>query len=102
MSDSAIFFVLISSGHPKANYDYSPQWGRGTPNTYIDNKYSYRVVKNDTDLGIRDPYEVQGDGSQKVNFLEYNKGYGIEETSRIRVYAVDPTNGNQYLVAQWH
>ncbi|KAI0640748.1 Fve family of fungal immunomodulatory protein [Trametes meyenii] len=88
------------------------KWTRGNPNTFIDSvtfprvltdkKYSYRVVKDDIDLGIRAGYEVNSDGSQKVNFLEYNSGRGIPQTSSILVYVVDPDNGNQYLVAQWN
>lgn len=104
-----IFAILLTQ--KKIDVDYTPSWGRGSPNSYIDNltfpkvltdkKYKYRVTKGTKDLGVRDAYSVSADGSQKVNFLEYNSGYGIEDTTTIKVYAVDPDNGNQYLVAQW-
>ena len=42
------------------------------------------------------------DGSQVVDFLAYNRGYGIDEALTIRVYAVAPDSGNQYLIAQWN
>jgi hypothetical protein len=112
MSDSAIIFsLLLSQSQKKIDIDYTPNWGRGSPSTYIDTltfpkvladkKYKYRVVKGSQDLGVRDGYGVGSSGSQKVNFLDYNAGRGIEDSSTIKVYAVDPDNGNQYLVAQW-
>ncbi|KAJ4171183.1 hypothetical protein NW754_007329 [Fusarium falciforme] len=109
-NDSAVLFYIVAS-QKKLNFDYTPNWGRGNPNSYIDNltfprvltnkPYKYRVVKAGQDLGVRDSYSVQSDGSQKVNFLEYNAGRGIADTQTIQVYVVDPDNGNQYLVAQW-
>ena len=105
-----ICFYLASSVK-KVNFDYTPQWGRGSPSSFIDNVtfprvltdkgYKYRVVTGGEDLGVRDSYSVAPDGSQKVNFLEYNAGYGIADNNRIRVYVVDPDSGSQYLVAQW-
>ncbi|KAI0676104.1 fungal immunomodulatory protein Fve-domain-containing protein [Trametes maxima] len=112
MSGESSILLHLASSLRKVHFDYTPQWTHGTPNTFIDSvtfprvltdkKYSYRVVEDDTDLGIRAAYEVNSDGSQEVNFLEYNKGYGIPDTSLIKVYVVDPDNGNQYLVAQWN
>jgi hypothetical protein len=111
MSSSILLFHLISE-YQKIHVDYTPQWGRGSPRSYIDNvtfpqvlsdkDYKYRIVKGDEDLGVRKSYQVHSDGSQKVNFLEYNGGYGIADTTTIKVYVVDPDNGNQYLVAQWN
>jgi hypothetical protein len=111
MSSSILIFHLISELQ-KIHVDYTPQWGRGSPSSYIDNvtfprvlndkEYKYRIVKGDKDLGVREAYSVQSDGSQKVNFLEYNAGYGIEDRTTIKVYAVDPDSGNQYLVARWN
>ena len=112
--ESALLFHLVAS-LKKVNFDYTPQWGRGNPSSYIDNVtfprvltnkvYKYRVVKGGSggpqDLGVRNAYSVGADGSQKVNFLEYNSGYGIADSTTIQVYVVDPDNGNQYLVAQW-
>ena len=110
MSDSGIYFVMIRS-NPKIDIDYTPAWGRGSPNTYIDNltfpkvlddrPYRYRVVKGNSDLGTRDADAVGEDDSQRLNFLECNKGYGIADSNSIKVYAVDPDSGNQYLVTQW-
>ncbi|CAM1507715.1 Fc.00g045630.m01.CDS01 [Cosmosporella sp. VM-42] len=112
---SSLLFHLVTS-LKKVNFDYTPKWGRGSPNTYVDNvtfprvltdkAYKYRVIKggwtSGQDLGVRKAYAVESDGSQKVNFLEYNSGCGIADSSIIQVYIVDPDNGNQYLVAQWN
>ena len=105
-----ILFYLASTIQ-KVNMDYTPQWGRGSPSSYIDNvtfprvltnkTYQYRVVKGDEDMGVRDSHPVTADGSQKVNLLEYNAGYGIPDTTPIKVFVVDPSNGNQYLIAKW-
>ncbi|RPD64156.1 immunomodulatory protein FIP-Fve [Lentinus tigrinus ALCF2SS1-7] len=111
MADSTgIIFALIAQ-YKALCWDYTANWGRGNPSSYIDNitfkkvittkNFKYRVVSAGNDLGVRDAYSVQSDGSQKVNFLDYNAGRGIEDTKRIQVYVVDPDNGNQYLVAQW-
>ncbi|KAI9067963.1 immunomodulatory protein FIP-Fve [Trametes sanguinea] len=110
MSDSSAMLLYLASTLHTINIDYNPRWGRGNPSNFIDNvtfprvltdkEYTYRVYKDETDLGVRKSYEVQGDGSQKVNFLEYNKGYGIADSSTIRVYVIDPDTGNQYLVAK--
>ncbi|KAF4459075.1 immunomodulatory [Fusarium albosuccineum] len=114
-NDSTLIFHLIAN-LKKVNVDYTPQWGRGNPRSYVDNvtfphvltdkAYKYRVVKGGwgggQDMGVRNSYAVQSDGSQKINFLEYNSGHGIEDTHTIQVYVVDPDNGNQYLIAQWN
>ena len=111
MADISMILFYLASTIKQVNIDYTPQWGRGHPSSYIDNvtfprvltdkEYQYRVVKGDDDLGVRKSYSVAGDGSQKVNFLEYNSGYGIPDTTRIQVFVIDPSNGNQYLIAQW-
>ncbi|KLO20748.1 kinase-like protein [Schizopora paradoxa] len=91
-----------------------PTWKRGNPSIYIDEltipllpsdkQYQYRVVKGDTDLGIKETYPREIGGSQRINLLEYNEGYGIQDTVPIKVYAVDPEEeeGNrETLVASW-
>lgn len=110
MSYSGFLFIVIQSS-PKLDIDYTPAWGRGSPNTYIDSvtfpkvlndkEYRYRVVKGSSDLGTRNADAVRENGSQRLNFLEWNKGYGIADSTSIKVYAVDPDSGNQYLVSQW-
>ena len=110
MVDTSVLLALAAQ-YQRIHFDYTPAWGRGTPSSYIDNvtfphvlddkEYQYRVVIGDKDLGLRKSYAVHADGSQKVNFLEYNAGYGIADNNRIRVYVVDPDSGSQYLVAQW-
>lgn len=87
-----------------------PRWTRGNPKSYInsltipkpptDKPYSYRVMKGDEDLGIRPTYERDPDGSQRVNLLEYNRGYGIPDRIRIQVYAVDEV-GSTEMIAEW-
>lgn len=89
-------------------YSNPPKWQRGNPDVYIDsiifpvvpsNKtYQYRVIKGSEDLGIQPTYTLNKDGSQTVNLLEYNGGYGIQETIPIQVIAVDP-EGHEVLVA---
>ena len=101
----------LASALRKVQFDYTPQWGRGTPDTVIesvtfpcvlaDKEYTYRVVVDNTDLGVRRANSVQVDGSQMLNLLEWNKGSGIRDRCRIRVYVVEPDTGSQYLVAQW-
>lgn len=90
---------------------YKPTWTRGSPSVYIDSvtfpqvltdkTYTYRVVNGGVDLGIKPPYEVQPDGSQTVNLLEYNQGYGVHESIPIQVFAVDPEDDGETLVADW-
>ncbi|KAI0695342.1 immunomodulatory protein FIP-Fve [Cerioporus squamosus] len=110
MSDQTGYIFALIGQDKVLSWDYTPNWGHGSPSSYIDNvtfpqvitskNFQYRVVAGGTDLGVRAAYAVQSSGSQKVNFLEYNAGHGIEGTKRIQVYVVDPDNGNQYLVAQ--
>ena len=110
-STSAVLLALASTLQ-KVCFDYTPQWKRGTPNSYIDSvtfpkvltdkNYSYRVVVDGNDLGTQAGYSVGADGSQVVNLLEFNKGYGVKDTSSIKIYVVDPDDGNQYLVASWN
>jgi hypothetical protein len=56
-------------------------------------------VKGEDDLGIQPTYEPDPDGSQRINLLEYNQGYGISDRIRIRVYAVDEVGST--LIAEW-
>nr|AKU37620.1 fungal immunomodulatory protein [Chroogomphus rutilus] len=96
----------------KISFDYTPNWGRGSPSSYIDNltfpkvltdkAYTCRVVVSGRDLGVRPSYEVASDGSQKINFLEYHNGYGIADTNTIQVYVVDPSTGDDFIIAQWN
>jgi len=93
-----------------------PSWKRGSPSTYIDEliipvlpsdkQYQYRVpvVKGDTDLGIKSTYSREANGLQRINLLEYNKGYGVQDKFPIKVFAVDPDKeegSNEILVASW-
>ena len=93
-----------------------PTWTRGNLSSFIDSltipepplpdgkDYAYRVVKGDTDLGVQQAYVRDADGSQRINLLEYNKGYGVADRTPIRVYAVaqdGPEKGEELLVAQW-
>ncbi|KAI0630620.1 Fve family of fungal immunomodulatory protein [Trametes polyzona] len=110
MSSTSSLLLHFASMLRKIHIDYTPQWTRGDPDTVIvavtfprvlaDKRYSYRVLCGDVDLGIRGEQAIQSDGSQTVNFLEYNHGVGVSQKDHIRVYIVDPDNGNQYLVAQ--
>jgi len=93
-----------------------PEWTRGNPSNYInvltipeppsDREYNYRVVKGDVDLGIKPTYNRDEDGTQRVNLLEYNRGYGISDTTPIKVYASvigqDASGAvEETLVARW-
>ena len=112
MVDMSMILFYLASTIQKVNMDYTPQWGRGSPSSYIDNvtfphvltdkAYKYRVVKGGQDLGVRDSYAVASNGSQKVNFLEYNAGRGIADSNTIQVYVVDPDDNNNYLIAQFN
>lgn len=110
MTSPSSILLHLASTLRKVHIDYTPQWMRGTPEALVvavtfprvlvDKHYSYRVVCGDIDLGTKRAQGTQIDGSETVNFLEYNHGAGIPETQHIRVYVVDPDSGNQYLVAQ--
>ena len=112
MSDLTASYFNIIAHEKKCCFDYTPRWKRGNPSSYIDSvtfpmvltnqSYDYRVVRNNNDLGTRPAYDVESDGSQKVNFLEYNSGYGIPSRETISVYLVDPDTGDQCLVARWN
>ncbi|THH32530.1 hypothetical protein EUX98_g1665 [Antrodiella citrinella] len=90
---------------------HKPRWTRGNPPNYIDavkfprvlkdKPYQYRVVRGEDDLGIKPSYEIQTDDSQTVNLLEYNSGYGVSDRIPIQVFAVDPEDKGETLVAQW-
>lgn len=67
-----------------------------------DIQYAYRVVKGQSDLGVRKTYERNGDGSQTINFLEYNQGYGIVDSTHIKVFATDLGSGKEFLVVEWN
>ena len=71
------------------------------PFVLVDKPYRYRVRSGRFDLGIRDTYELSPDGSQRINFLEYNKGLGIIDSTHIKVFVVDP-DGREALVAYWN
>ena len=105
---SAAFFYLVET-MSRVCFDYTPNWQRGNTGNYVDaatfpkvltNKsYSYRVVVNGRDLGVRAANGVNSDGSQQVNLLDYSGGYGVDQGSRIQIYAADPDDSNQYPVA---
>ncbi|OJT03424.1 Immunomodulatory protein Ling Zhi-8 [Trametes pubescens] len=108
-SPSSILLHLVATLR-KVHFDYTPQWKRDAsqkniiavtfPRVLVDKRYSYRVVCEDNDLGIRRGTGPFAGGAETVNFLEYSHGSGIPQTHRLRVYVVDPDTGNQYLVAQ--
>ncbi|EKM60038.1 uncharacterized protein PHACADRAFT_192435 [Phanerochaete carnosa HHB-10118-sp] len=68
-SSSAALFYLVQI-MSRVCFDYTPDWQRGNPNSYID-------------------------------MVKLPKGYGVEQGSTIQIYAVDPDDGNQYLIARW-
>lgn len=94
-------------------YDGELRWIRGNPpwsnyvdgvmfpNVRQDGSYTFRLQKGNVDLGTQPSYAVGEDGSQKVNFLEYNAGYGIRDDTRIQVYVSGLGTGGEHLVAQW-
>lgn len=98
---------------PFQTYTGTPQWQHGNapfynyvdavflPNVPRDKPYTFRVQKGDVDLGTRPTYELEDDGSQKVNFTEYNAGYGIRDDTPINIYARDPETDTEHLVARW-
>ncbi|KAI0063124.1 Fve-domain-containing protein [Artomyces pyxidatus] len=107
---TAVLFTLAVAVN-RVDFDYTPRWKGNNPTTYIDSitfdkvltdkVYQYRVVKGTRNLGIMPPPKVQPDGSQTVNLLEYNGGYGIPATLRIQIFVRDPATGNEYKIAQW-
>ena len=111
MSDLTAFFFAIIGQQKVVDLDYTANWGRGNPSSYIDNvtfpkvldtkSFKYRVIKGTTDLGVDAGFAVTSTGGNRVNFLQFNAGYGIPDTTPIKVYVVDPDTGNQWLVAEW-
>ncbi|KAI0063118.1 Fve-domain-containing protein [Artomyces pyxidatus] len=107
---TALLFTLAVAVN-RVDFDYTPQWKGNNPFTHIhsitfdrvlrDKVYQYRVVRGTQNLGIRAPPKVQSDGSQTVNLLDYNGGYGIPATLRIQIFVRDPATGNEYKIAQW-
>lgn len=106
MPNPSSLLLHLASTLGKVHFDYTPYWGHGNPSTFIDNvtfprvltdkQYAYRVYRDGTDLGTRSAFAVQSDGSQKLDFLQWNGGHGIIQLHRIRVYLVDPDNECQY------
>ncbi|KAM6502964.1 Immunomodulatory protein FIP-Fve, partial [Amanita muscaria] len=68
------------------------------PKVLADRAYSYQVVIDGYDKGIRRDNPVAPDGSQKVNFLDYNDGFGIPNSSIAQVYVVDPDTRIAYYL----
>lgn len=78
------------------------QWqkdGNGNINAVIfklDPEYvcNYEVIVDGKNYGTGTRYETGNDGSQKVNFTEYNAGSGFVNTSHIQVNAIYKNNTN--------
>lgn len=67
-----------------------------------DTQYTYRVVKGQSDLGTRKTYERNPDGSQTINFMEYNSGYGVIDSTHLKVFATDSKSGREFLAVEWN
>ena len=62
VNSTAITFALVWA-EKKLSFDYTPNWVRGNPSSFVDNvvfpkvltdkKYSYRVIVSGNDLGVR-------------------------------------------------
>ncbi|MCR6850436.1 binary toxin-like calcium binding domain-containing protein [Bacillus sp. IBL03825] len=69
-------------------------------------KYQYKWVVSggnfEKDYGPYDIRNLESDKSLKINFPDYNNGFGIPVTSVIKMYAVDPISHKEYLVAKWN
>lgn len=114
IADTTMLSFALAWALGRVDFDYTPQWTRTErgggiyidgvvfPRVLTNQLYSYRVVAGDTDFGTLQGAPVTMGGSQAVNFLDYNEGYGIDEGMTIRVYAVAPDSGNQYIIAQWN
>ncbi|KAF4582455.1 hypothetical protein EYR38_002580 [Pleurotus pulmonarius] len=86
-----------------------PRWRHGDskhsiesvmfPRNPTQKSYSFRVVKGKEDLGVR-PSPTSDDGTLMIDLVDYNGGQGIQESTSIRVFAVD-SEGNEELVATW-
>ncbi|MED3201285.1 hypothetical protein [Bacillus toyonensis] len=63
---------------------------------------NYEIVVDGKNYGAK-RYETNADGSQKVNFTDYNAGSGFVATSRIQVNAIYKNNPNiKAIVALWY
>lgn len=64
---------------------------------------NYEVIVDGKSYGTGTRYETGNDGSQMVNFTEYNAGSGFANTSRIQVNAIYKNNTNvKAIVALWY
>jgi hypothetical protein len=112
MSSSESILSYLTGSVKTINVDYTPQWERGRPSTFIntvtfprvlnDKQYKYHLINGSQDLGIKHGYTVQSDGSQMVNFLEWNAGHGLSASQTIKVFVVDPDSNHEFLVCQWN
>ena len=114
IADTTMLCFCLAWALRKVDFDYTPNWirterGGGAyvdgvvfPRVLTDQPYAYRIVVGEEDFGALQGAPATMDGSQVVDFLAYNRGYGIDEALTIRVYAVAPDSGNQYLIAQWN
>ncbi|KAM6502916.1 immunomodulatory protein FIP-Fve [Amanita muscaria] len=105
-ANEGLVFLLVSQVK-KIDFDYTPNYYRPTsgytdavtfPKVLANKAYKYQVVVDGVSKGIRRDHSVAPDGSQKINFLDYNAGYGIPNKSSTQVYAVDPDTGIAYYI----
>jgi len=106
-----IFAIALAVIKGEINIDHTPNYTRGDPSSYIDKvtfpkvmtdqAYQYRVFVDSRDLGIMPGDVVGSDGSQEVNFVAYNQGYGIPDTANIIVTVIDPSTKQEYMIAQF-
>ncbi|KIL63837.1 hypothetical protein M378DRAFT_79184 [Amanita muscaria Koide BX008] len=105
-TNEALAFLLVSQ-IKKIHFDYTPNYYRPMPGftdavtfpkVLADKAYEYQVIVDGVSKGIRRDYSVAPDGSQKVNFLGYNEGHGILNSSNTQVYVVDPETNIAYYI----
>ncbi|KAM6502963.1 hypothetical protein JOM56_002940 [Amanita muscaria] len=105
-ADEGVAFLLASQ-IKKISFDYTPNYYRPMPGftdavtfpkVLADKPYEYQVIVDGVSKGIRRDYSVAPDGSQKVNFLGYNGGHGILDSSKTQVYVVDPETQIAYYI----
>ncbi|KAJ3551890.1 hypothetical protein NM688_g4448 [Phlebia brevispora] len=106
--ESEIWLSIIQTLPPQWKHAYGDAESRRMqvegvtfPFVLAGKPYTYRVINGDTDLGVVKTRPLNSDGSQSVDFLEYNAGKGIDDKNYIKVFVVDPETNENILLAKW-
>ena len=114
MSDLTAFFFAIIGQQKVVDLDYTANWGRGNPSSYIDNvtfpkvldtkSFKYRVIKGTTDLGVDAGFTVTSTGGNRVYSVLLKKLGPLQSTPMRAVLqrvASASVTGNSNRLSIW-